>query len=187
VLHDLLREPNLYDLLLRIDEELCEEQRRAGCPKCGAPLHAAHYERKPRGAPVELPPNYDRRLSLCCAREGCRKRATPPSVRFLGRRVYLAAVIVVVAVIQQGPTRQRLARLHELLGVSRWTVARWRRWWLDGFPRTSLWRIQRARVMPPVDEQQLPASLLERFLATAPGERLAAFLRFLSPLTVPGS
>jgi hypothetical protein len=187
VWHELLDDGRLYDLLLRIDEDLYEEQRRAGCPTCGGPLHAAHYPRKPRGGPVALPADYDRRLSLCCAREGCRKRATPPSVRFLGRRVYLAAVIVLVAAIQQGPTRKRLATLRELLGVSRWTVARWRRWWLDDFPQTSLWRTQRARVMPVVNEQQLPASLLERFLATTPGERLSALLRFLSPLTVPGS
>lgn len=185
--HDVLQQPSLYDLLLRIDQDLYEKQRRAGCPTCGGPLHAAHYPRKPRGAPVELPPDYDRRLSLCCAREGCRKRTTPPSVRFLGRRVYLAAVVVLVATVQQGPTRQRLATLRKLLGVSRWTVARWRRWWLDGFCHSSFWRAERSRVMPPVDEQRLPTSLLDRFLSSTLGGRLAALLRFLSPLTVPGS
>jgi len=31
------------------------------------------------------------RFSFCCARDGCRTRKTPPSFRFLGRKVYLAA------------------------------------------------------------------------------------------------
>jgi hypothetical protein len=36
--------------------------------------------------------------------------------------------------------------------------------------------------MPPVDLQQAPGSLLERFLGEA-ADALAALLRFLSPLT----
>ena len=42
-----------------------------------------------------------RRFSLCCGREGCRKRATPPSLRFLGRRVYLCAVVLVASMFAQ--------------------------------------------------------------------------------------
>ncbi|WP_106089607.1 hypothetical protein [Enhygromyxa salina] len=76
--HDLLRDPSLYIHLLRIDADLYAEARARGCPHCGAPLHAAHYPRKPRGGPAELPPGYDLRLSLCCSRDGCRRRTTPP-------------------------------------------------------------------------------------------------------------
>jgi hypothetical protein len=43
--------------------------------------------------------SFDRRFSLCCGREGCRRRATPPSVRFLGRRVYVGAVVIVASVL----------------------------------------------------------------------------------------
>ena len=42
---------------------------------------------------------FGRRFSLCCGREGCRHRATPPSVRFLGRRVYVGAVVIVASAI----------------------------------------------------------------------------------------
>jgi len=35
---------------------------------------------------------------FCCAVDGCRSRATPPSLRFLGRKVYLAAIVVLVAI-----------------------------------------------------------------------------------------
>lgn len=184
--HELLRDPSLYELLLRLDEDLCTQARDKGCPYCGGPLHAADYPRKPRGGPATLPVGYDRRLSLCCGRDGCRKRTTPASVRFLGRRVYLGAMLVLVCAMQQGPTRKRLAKLRELFGVSRWTVCRWRRWWLETFGQTSFWQEHRGRVMPPPCEEELPASLLASFVG-AMRERLVALLRFLSPLTVPGS
>ncbi len=82
-----------------------------------------------------MPPT---RTSFCCAR--CRKRVTPPSVRFLGRRVYLGAIVVLACVLRQWPTPWRVARLGEVLGVSRDTLARWHRWWRDVFVRTAFWK-----------------------------------------------
>ena len=181
--HEQIDDRKLYELLLRIDVELWERARSEGCGYCGGPLHAAHYPRKPRGGPQLLPEGYDRRLSLCCAREGCRRRSTPPSVRYLGRRVYLGAVVVLVSVLQKGPTLRRLGQLHQMLGVSRRTVKRWCRWWTGGFVQTLHWRAERARVMPPVREEGLPGSLLERFVGE-PLEQLEAMLRWLSPLTI---
>lgn len=181
--HGMNHDRKLYELLLKIDVDLWKQARRSGCQHCGGRLHAAHYPRKPRGGPEPLPEGYDRRLSLCCARQGCRRRSTPPSVRYLGRRVYLAVVMVVVSVIQNGPKPKLLRTLREQLGVSRWTVQRWRRWWTGGFVRTLLWRAERARVMPPVREEGLPGSLLERFVGE-PMQRLVAMLRWLSPLTI---
>ncbi|MFL9910491.1 hypothetical protein [Paraburkholderia sp. RL17-337-BIB-A] len=46
------------------------------------------------GIPREAQPDCDFRHSVCCA--GCRRRTTPVSVRFLGRRVYAAAIMVTV-------------------------------------------------------------------------------------------
>lgn len=179
--HELLRSGRLYELLQRIDEDLCEQVRSGRC-RCGGRLDAAHYPRKPRGGPSDGPSGYDRRLSLCCAREGCRKRATPPSVRFLGRRVYLGAVVVLVSALQNGPTPKRLTQLRKLLGVSRRTVARWRRWWLEDFVQTRCWRSGRARVMPPVNETKLPGTLLERFAGEL-FDRVVGMLHYLTPLT----
>jgi len=65
---------------------------------------------------------------------------TPPSVRFLGRRVYLGAIVVLACVLRQWPTPWRVARLGEVLGVSRDTLARWHRWWRDVFVRTAFWK-----------------------------------------------
>src|SRR5271157_4368665 len=66
------------------------------------PLHRSDYDRKPRGALIAPAGEaFVRRFSLCCGREGCRKRATPPSLRFLGRRVYLGAVVLVASMLAQ--------------------------------------------------------------------------------------
>ena len=113
--------------LLALDEELAAAAQRAGCLKCGGRLHWARYPRKPRSGPWALPDGYEVRHSFCCAREGCRRRTTPGSVRFLGRRVYLSAVVVLGTVLQQGVSAQRLSRLSQLIGADRRTLMRWRR------------------------------------------------------------
>jgi hypothetical protein len=65
---------------------------------------------------------------------------TPPSVRYLGRHVYLGAVVVLVTAMQGGITSARAQRLHELLGVSVRTLKRWRAWWRTTFVATAFWR-----------------------------------------------
>jgi hypothetical protein len=175
----LLRDGKLYELLVRCDEDLARTTREAGCRVCGGCLHRADYPRKPRGG---FEGEEARRLSFCCAVDGCRKRATPPSVRFLGRRVYWAVVVVLLSVLAHGPTPARVRRLREELGVSRRTLARWRRWWLDRFVASAFWRSAKSRFAPPVDERELPQQLLERF-ALPDVSRVLALLRFLSPIT----
>ena len=177
-----LADGQLYALLQHCDEDLAAEQRAAGCPRCGAKLHSACYPRKPRGMPRESIPGYERRLSLCCARRDCRKRATPPSVRFLGPKVYLGAVVVLIAALRCGPTPARCRLLEERVGVSRRTVMRWRRWWTETLPATAFWRAAAGALMPPVASAQLPAALLERFAGDA-RDRLFALLRWLAPTT----
>lgn len=176
---DLLRDVRVWEQLLRIDRDLADRARRAGCWRCGGRLDGASYPRKPRGSPIELGPEYERRLSLCC--DGCRKRVTPPSVLFLGRRVYFGAAVV-LGVLDHRLTARRLAELKRLLGVDRRTVRRWQRWWRASFPGSAWWSQERGRLQPPVDEVALPASLLARF-AGGPCEQLVSLLRFVSPLT----
>lgn len=182
----LLTESNLYPILRRLDEELAAEAKKLGCP-CGGKLDRANYPRKPRGAPpdVESDPAYRRRLSFCCAKEGCRRRRTPASALFLGRKVYLGAVVVLVSVLRQGPSPTRLARLKELVGVSARTVRRWRKWWLESFVASDFWKAARGRLRAPLEESQLPRSLLEVFEADTVLHQLVDLLRFVSPLTIP--
>jgi hypothetical protein len=179
VCHALLYDPKFLALLLRIDHELAAQRRADGCG-CGGALHRADYPRKPRGCPVEVRPDHSSRLSFCCS--VCRRRATSMSVRFLGRRVYLALAVVLVSARPAGPT-PAAARLGMALGVQRRTLARWRDWWHEQFPRTAMWRATCARFMPPVPEAQLPGGLIERFAGPAP-EALMRLLVWLSPVTV---
>lgn len=181
--HALLRDSRFFETLLRFDEELAEQARAAGCRSCSGPLHRADYRRKPRGGPGDLGPSHERRRSFCCAREGCRRRTTPPSLRFLGRRVYFGPVFVVVSALVHGLSPRRVARLREQLGLDRRTLGRWRAWWQATFVPGAFWRTARARFAPPIADPRQPASLLERFGGADAGERLHAALVFLAPLS----
>lgn len=176
----LLTDATLFQALMAIDQELANTAQAGGCRRCPGRLHHGDYPRKPRGGPATLPAAYERRTSFCCAR--CRKRLTPPSVRFLGRRVYLAAVVVLACVLRHGPTPWRVARVRDLLGVSADTLARWHRWWRDAFVRTAFWKAARGRFTPSINDADLPHDLLARFPGAAVTP-LIALLRFLSPLT----
>ena len=104
------------------------------------------------------------------------------SVRFLGRRVYLALAVVLMSARHAGQT-SAAAGLSEVLEVPVRTLERWRHWWQDDFPQTPLWQAAGARFMPPVATDLCPASLLERFTGNAE-DLLMRLLVFLLPLTV---
>jgi len=90
--------------------------------------------------------------------------------------------VVLACVLRQGPTPTRVARLHDVLGVSADTLARWHRWWRHAFVRTAFWKAARGRFAQPVDDTDLPRDLLARFAGESRAQ-VIALLRFLSPLT----
>lgn len=165
--------------LLAIDAETAEAVRLARCQWCGSRLDRADYPRKPRGgliAPgVEA---WSWRHSFCCSRDGCRRRATPPSVRFLGGRVYAEVTVVLASV--QGQVIEPAGALRRATGVPARTVRRWLSWWRVAFLASAIWRASGARLVPAPDARQLPASLLVRFSAAT---RLVDLARFLGPMT----
>jgi hypothetical protein len=186
--HRLLLTSGFWFFLLRADRDLAEIAHQKGCP-CGGRLHRANFPRKPRGGPTrDWAEEYAWRLSFCCQREGCRKRVTPPSVRFLGRKVYLGAVVVLVAAMRQGATPQRIRVLAELFEIDARTIARWQVFWREEFPQTAFWRTERGRFLPAIPAAALPRALLEEFLRHAPGPEKGwkRLLVFLSPITVTG-
>jgi hypothetical protein len=179
----ILNDASFYRQLSRFDEELADEARRKGC-RCGGKLHRALYPRKPRGVPQEAEEEYTRRWSFCCAEEGCRKRTTPASLRFLSRRVYAATVVALISALRDGITAERVGRLGAVVAdISRRTLERWRKWWLKDFPQTSFWRAAGGRFALPVDGTKLPLSLLATFTPSGPEDRTLALLRFILPLT----
>lgn len=172
-------------LLPRIDADLATKAQAAGCPVCGGRLDVANYPRKPRGADG-LGDDYDVRASFCCAEDGCRRRRTPPSVRFLGRKVYLGVVVVLASALARGPTKTSVTKLSAVLGITRRTLARWCRWWSTTFATSRFWEGLRGRFVPAVDVTTLPASVLARITA---GDEppVVALLELLAPIsTRPG-
>lgn len=179
----LLEESTFFDLLLQLDKELAREVREAGCA-CGGALHSAHYQRKPRGGPEGLGEEHERRFSFCCAVEGCRRRTTPPSLRFLGRKVYFGAAVLLLPILMEGATPRRVQRLQSLIGVSVRTLRRWRRWWRQSVAGSRFFAAARSRFATGLVGAALPGALLEAFSAVAePAERIVAVLRWLAPLS----
>lgn len=183
--HALVLDDKFFSSLQKIDRESARQVAEAGCPWCGGPLDRSDYDRKPRGdlfiaATVEPPL---RRISFCCRREGCRRRVTPPSVVFLGRRVYLGAVVLVASVIARlQRTTAGLATQVPVTQVPARTLRRWARWWQTELTATALFAALRGRLASPVDEARLPCSLLQRLTGSAV-EQVAALLKLLAPLT----
>jgi hypothetical protein len=108
-------------------------------------------------------------------------------VRFLGRKVYLGAVVVLVSAMRQGPSPRRVAELSRLFGADRRTIARWQVFWREQFPQTPFWKVARGRLVPAVEIVHLPLSLLEVFLrGDDPCHEWGRLLCFLSPITITG-
>jgi len=180
-IEQILRDTRFYELLLGFDRQIAEAVHADRCRKCGVALHWGSWERKPRGGPVGLGPRHRLRFSLCCAADGCRKRETPGSLRFLGRKVFFGAMVVLISAMQSGLNPVRMRRLKELVGVSRRTVLRWRDWWHTVFAMSPFWRAHRA-LAPAANTADLPVSLLQSF-GGAIEQQLLSLLRFLVPIT----
>ena len=178
---NILADKRFYELLLGFDREIADAAHEGRCQRCGAKLHCGSFARKPRGVPAGLGPEHRERFSFCCAARECRKRETPGSLRFLGRKVFLGAMVVLVTAMQSGLTPVRARQLEALVGVSRRTVARWREWWCSVFTESPFWRAHGAFV-PPVTTADLPTSLLKRFAGDIE-QQLLSLLRFLAPIT----
>jgi hypothetical protein len=91
---------------------------------------------------------------------------TPPSVRFLGRKVYVGAVVILISAMRQGATPRLVHELSACFGVDRATVTRWQAFWRDHIPQTPFWKLAGGRVMAVVEIVVLPLSLLEAFHRT---------------------
>jgi len=184
---NILQDSRFYHFLLQVDQDLAEQARGSGCRFCGGRLHSACYLRKPRGIPpgIDLGPGFAVCYSFCCSAEGCRRRHQAPSVRFLGRKVYLAAMVALVTAMRQGPSPRTARQLGRQFGADRRTLCRWRRWWRALFPRSDFWRRAVGRFMPPVEEAHLPQSLVARFTGRSLLERVLGLLRFLSAMANP--
>lgn len=170
-----------FALLVQQDEELVRRIAAEGCLVCGENrLHRSDYPRKPRGAMIASSGEaWVMRFSLCCGVDGCRKRVTPPSMRFLGRRVYLGIVVIVASLA--GQAIAKASELRTQTGVPPRTVRRWLSWWQGFFPSTEVFVAIRARLFG-VSIERLPSSITDQLPGTFPS-RITALLVWLAPLT----
>jgi hypothetical protein len=176
-MENLLQDRRVYELLEKVDRDLALQAQAGRCEHCGGALHRGDYPRKPRGGPL-----WEKRYSFCCSREDCRKRNTPASVRFLGRKVYVGVVVVLVSAMMQGLSGGRVKRLRQALGIDRRTLLHWREWWMRTFVRGVFWRAERGRFRQPLNEGKMPLGLVSVFGAEQ-SEGLVRLMRFLLPIT----
>jgi len=181
--HAFLSDSRFYRFLSQIDLDIATEIQYGGCPHCGGSLHVSCYPRKPRGIRSVLDESYEYRLSFCCAEDGCRRRSTPPSVRFLGRKVYLGVMVVLITAMEHGLTSKRRKQLIENLDLWPQTISHWRKWWRESFPVSRCWQAQKGNFMPPIELEGLPGSLLGRLNGKDLPLRLCRLLLLLAPFT----
>lgn len=171
----------VFSRLFKIDERIAGAVMETPCVACGGPLHRGNYERKPRGgALAQAGEEWTLRFSLCCGRRGCRMRATPPSVRFLGRKVYLEAAILVACAI--AVDRASAVAARRVVEISARTIRRWQTWWGTTFVASAMWMQARARAIG-IAAERLPVSLMEMFGCSESSATLIATMKFLAPLT----
>jgi hypothetical protein len=141
-----------FQSLYQFDYDLFLQVKARGCPHCGSPLDTSNFRRKLRGSGEEQ----NLRLSLCCRSEGCRKRLTPPSLRFFGRKIYSRWLIILVL------------DFVEHLGLSkkivRQTLARWRIFWKTELAETSpFMRWARGFLSPELQASETPKNIVSAF------------------------
>ena len=167
-MYPLLADAEFFQRLRSLDFAIFEKAKAEPCRHCGGRLDTAHFPRKPRGAGEEE----EWRFSLCCRNEGCRHRVTPPSLRFLGRKVYSAWVVIL------GLDFSR--ELGLVRAVSRRTLGRWRQFWRERLSETQpFMRWARAGLPPGTPPTDRPGPLVPCFGFPAP-EAWIPVLRFFT-------
>lgn len=169
--HEIELDGELCAQLQAADLALVEEARDGGCPRCGGRLHRADYPRKVRGVEETLDVHFERRFALCCAEEGCRRRVLPPSVRFLGRKVYALLAIAAACMAEVAHRRWQERR----------RIARWLAWWRERFATSATFVSLRGRLADPIDPESLPGSLYERVRGPSRALRFACLVAGVAP------
>jgi len=160
-----------FQSLRALDFDLFEKAKSKPCPRCGGKLDTAHFPRKPRGLGEEE----NKRFSLCCRNEGCRHRVTPPSLRFLDRKIYSAWVIVTV--LEFG------AELGLAAAICRRTLSRWRAFWREHLDEAGSFMLAARRLLPPgTPLVRLPGALLPCFGFPGPQSFIPILRFFTHPL-----
>lgn len=100
--------------------------------------------------------------------------------------MYFSVYVLLLAALRHGPTPHRVRELSRHFPVSERTIRRWQRWWRETLPQKPVWVALKGRFARPLDESQLPLSLLEAFdhLGDLTARVVAALRSLLSPEAV---
>ncbi len=186
--HEVGSEFNFHAWLFWLDVRAAERIQASGCPHCEGPLHVSNYDRKVRGLSEEATDAgcYGLRLSLCCGREGCRRRATPPSTRFSGRRIYAAIAVLALSLslsVEERAEAVEVGEVEERRGApARSTRKRWRSWWRHTLFEMPWFGAMCAQFAEPVEMASAPDSLLAKFRGALTA-RVQDLIVWVSPLT----
>ncbi len=180
--HTLAPSFNIHAYLRLVDQKAADEIERRGCRDCAGRLDVANSPRNVRGLDSESEEvgEYSLRFSLCCAREGCRRRATPPSARFFGRRVYAAVVVILVGLAARHSSPDPAV---PIASVPTWpTRKRWSGWWVERFVLEPWFAVLASRLATSIDRTRPVHDLVSRFDGNLV-ERIASVLALLAPLS----
>lgn len=202
--HTALLAVSFWEALFFLDVKISDEfMKTACCERCGCRFFSASdYVRKPRGFPEEINASiidkcFGSRFSFRCG--GCRKRITPPSVRFLGRKIYIApAIIWASRLIEQGNVASGIAtaldqirnELQDFLPAK--TARRWMNWWRGAVWSSPFWRAWQGQLYGHIMQEKFLSGVWEHFLRSAGHVQteaveslMHAVQTFFSPITHP--
>lgn len=180
--HSITLDPNFFNHLLATDKQIARQVQAQNCSVCSGKLYQAHYERKPRGIPDGVDPDYVIRFSFCCATQGCRKRTTAPSLRFLSRKVYTSVILLLVFLLREKTDEAKVGCLNQYFKreIAVETIRRWRCFWLFQLPLSMTFKRQGFSEQ---QKQTMPVSLVCLFKQLPAFEQLKKSLQWLLPLS----
>lgn len=177
-------EATFWLLLSKIDEKIARFYHQIPCIYCTKKMYWGNYPRKPRGIPSIAEDFFAFRYSHCCS--GCRKRRTPPSARFLGRRVYVAIFVMMFFYPDTDDDHSELLNSMSI-GMDLMTPVRWSAWWSIDIPVSCIWKKICGPLGVNTNNEFLPHFISHQFANNNINaeEALLALLKFLSPIAVP--
>jgi hypothetical protein len=149
-MYPLTADDAFFQSLRDLDFEIFKAAKAKPCDLCAGRMDTSHYPRKLRGAGEKE----SQRFSLCCRKEGCRHRVTPPSLRFLGRKIYSAWVVILALEYCRDLGLDRK--------IARQTIARWKIFWKQRLAETHpFMRWARGLLPPGTPSSDLPSACLK--------------------------
>lgn len=113
--------------LVTIDLEITTSIQSSRCEYCGDKLDRGDFPRKCILSNIADSKYFDRRFGLCCRRDGCRKRALPPSTRFFVKTQLPLPLFLIAALLSASYKSKIVSRLASIFRVTESTIRRWRR------------------------------------------------------------